>query len=46
MDAERTEQIQKKCLSGGESRLGSNEGRCGRCNEHMKRMSNVHLPEE
>ena len=26
-DAERTEKVQKKCLSGGESRLGGDEGR-------------------
>ena len=33
--------MQKRCLSGGESRLGGDEGRRGRCKERIKRMSNA-----
>ena len=39
-DAERTEKMQKMFI-GGESRLGGDEGRRGRCKERIKRMSNA-----
>ena len=36
----------KKCLSGGESRLGGDEGRRGRSKERIKRMSNAYVPDK
>ena len=45
MDDERTEKC-KKCLSGGESRLGSDEGRRGGCIERIKRMNNAYVSDK
>ena len=44
-DAERTEKVQK-CLSGGESRLGGDEGRRRMCKKRIKRMSNAYVPDK
>ena len=48
-DAEWTEKIQKlliRCSSGGESRLGGDEGLRGTCKEHIKRMSNAYVTDK
>ena len=36
----------KKCLSGGESRLGGDEGRRRMCKKRIKRMSNAYVPDK
>ena len=36
----------KKCLSGGESRLGGDEGRRWMCKKLIKRMSNAYVPDK
>ena len=36
----------KKSLSGGESRLGGDEGPRGRCKERIKRMRNAYVPDK
>ena len=36
----------KQCLSGGESRLGGDEGRRGGCKERIKRMNNAYVPDK
>ena len=46
MDDERTEKMQKKCLYGGESRLGGDEGRRGGCIERIKRMNNAYVSDK
>ena len=44
-DDERTEKMQK-CLSGGESRLGGDEGPREGCKERIKRMNNAYVPDK
>ena len=47
--AERTEKMQKlliQCSSGGESRLGGDEGLRGTCKERIKRMSNAYVTDK